>query len=213
MVRVHAYAIVEHCAFNPLATLAQEIVGALGSHSVVVSVRSHTTRVAVEIRDIDALERTAAQLGWEFAFWQEVRFYDQRVVAGPTVKPSGWQYPIVASQGELVFDHDNGRWGNPADLETLKGAYTLQLARGLAESHGMDCQIVNGELVIFQPGGQSIQVRADGSVEAVGFTGNGCADATRFLEEALGKPLETDYKPEFYGGAGATGNFVQEWGG
>ncbi|MHB8619406.1 MAG: DUF2997 domain-containing protein, partial [Chloroflexota bacterium] len=52
----------------------------------------------------------------------------------------------------------------------------------------------------YQAGGQAISVRPDGSVEASGFTGTGCADATRFVEEALGRPLETDYKPEYYGG-------------
>lgn len=36
------------------------------------------------------------------------------------------------------------------------------------------------------------------SIEAEGYTGSGCEDATRFLEEALGLPGKRTRKSEFY---------------
>ena len=36
------------------------------------------------------------------------------------------------------------------------------------------------------------------SIEAEGYTGSGCEDATRFLEEALGLPGKRTRKAEFY---------------
>jgi len=36
------------------------------------------------------------------------------------------------------------------------------------------------------------------SIEAEGYSGSGCEDATRFLEEALGLPGKRKRKSEFY---------------
>ena len=36
------------------------------------------------------------------------------------------------------------------------------------------------------------------SIEAEGYTGSGCEEATRFLEEALGLPGKRKRKAEFY---------------
>ena len=36
------------------------------------------------------------------------------------------------------------------------------------------------------------------TIDAIGFTGTDCAQATRFLEEALGSRDTTVRKPEFY---------------
>ena len=46
-------------------------------------------------------------------------------------------------------------------------------------------------------------VQPDGSlkIEAVGFRGADCEKATRFLEQALGKPTNRQKKPEYYGQA------------
>ena len=42
-------------------------------------------------------------------------------------------------------------------------------------------------------------VHPDGSlaIDAVGFTGTDCAQATAFLEEALGEPVNSTKKPEY----------------
>ncbi|MHB8620973.1 MAG: hypothetical protein ACYDAG_15610, partial [Chloroflexota bacterium] len=124
--------------------LAAEIEAAMGADQVVLSTRSHTTRVSVEIRDIDALESAASELGWNFSREQTVRFYDGREVVGPSVRPPGWKYPIVVDSSTLAFDSYGGQWGNDADVARLKGAYTIHLARSLAENHGLDWEVVNG---------------------------------------------------------------------
>jgi glutathionylspermidine synthase len=36
------------------------------------------------------------------------------------------------------------------------------------------------------------------TVEANGFTGQSCKDATKFLETVLGRKTEQQYKPEFF---------------
>ncbi len=43
-------------------------------------------------------------------------------------------------------------------------------------------------------------VKTDGTlkIDAVGFQGADCEKATRFLEQALGKPTGKQKKPEFY---------------
>ena len=45
-----------------------------------------------------------------------------------------------------------------------------------------------------------IIVTPEGSlvIEAVGFQGTGCQEATRFLEEALGNMQQREKKPEFH---------------
>ena len=42
-------------------------------------------------------------------------------------------------------------------------------------------------------------VHPDGSlaIDAVGFTGTDCTEATAFLEEALGEPVTSSKKPEY----------------
>ncbi len=44
-----------------------------------------------------------------------------------------------------------------------------------------------------------IIVGSDGtlSIDAVGFTGTDCVEATAFLEKALGEPVNTRKKPEY----------------
>ncbi len=46
----------------------------------------------------------------------------------------------------------------------------------------------------------NVDIAPDGSVEidAVGFSGPDCEQATRFLEEALGEVTERSRKPEYH---------------
>jgi len=45
-----------------------------------------------------------------------------------------------------------------------------------------------------------IRLKNDGSIEAEGveFQGEGCIEATKFLNELFGSPEELEYKDEFY---------------
>jgi hypothetical protein len=42
-----------------------------------------------------------------------------------------------------------------------------------------------------------VTVDAEVTIDALGFQGKGC-EATKVLEEALGKVVKRDYKPEYY---------------
>ena len=45
-----------------------------------------------------------------------------------------------------------------------------------------------------------VEISPDGAVhvEAFGYQGNSCEDATKFIEQALGKTVEQQHKPEYH---------------
>jgi hypothetical protein len=45
-----------------------------------------------------------------------------------------------------------------------------------------------------------VEISPDGAVhvEAFGYRGNSCEEATKFIEEALGETVEQKRKPEYY---------------
>ena len=45
-----------------------------------------------------------------------------------------------------------------------------------------------------------VEISPDGAVhvEAFGYQGNSCEEATKFIEEALGETVEQQRKPEYY---------------
>lgn len=49
------------------------------------------------------------------------------------------------------------------------------------------------------------------TVEAEGFSGNACVDATRAIEAALGGNVERVEKPEFFEDAETTQEIEQTW--
>ncbi len=59
-----------------------------------------------------------------------------------------------------------------------------------------------------------VVIHPDGSVsvEARGYDGTDCEEATRFLEQALGKVQQRKHKPEYYRRA-ARGNTLRQKGG
>ena len=54
-------------------------------------------------------------------------------------------------------------------------------------------------VIVVSPQGKS-------RVETMGFTGNECQKASRFLEMALGKQITASLKPEFYAQTRAEGS-------
>jgi hypothetical protein len=97
---------------------------------------SHVTTVAVEFKDVGALEIAARKLGARFEREETVRFMDGNTVTGPSVRLSGWQYPVVLKDTKLHMDNYEGRWGNPADLNRLKQAYAVEVTRKQARKQG-----------------------------------------------------------------------------
>lgn len=108
---------------------------------------------------------------------------------------AGWAYPCVLDEaGSLHFDNFEGRWGNAADLETLKGAYTLAVAEQAAQAQGWLCERTDAGLVVHHPSGGALTITPTGNLDAAGFVGTGCHDA--ILQ--LGLPLsDLQAKPEY----------------
>jgi hypothetical protein len=97
---------------------------------------SHVTTVAVEFKDLEALEIAARKLGAPFAREETVRFMDGNTVTGPSVRLAGWQYPVVLEGKKLHMDNYGGRWGKPAELDRLKQTYAIEVTKKQARKQG-----------------------------------------------------------------------------
>ena len=147
----------------------------------------HLTRIAIEIRDTDLLPVIADELGWSYR--------EQAVVAncvGPGVLPSGWRYPIVVQDAQLAFADFASADGNRAGVEQLKASYTLACARKAAATQGYDFELRDSELVVYQPGGVIVTVRADGTLE-LNRLDLVEGDPTTYLQDALGTVIESAF--------------------
>src|SRR5262245_2078270 len=101
---------------------------------------SHVTTVAVEFKDLEALEIAARKLGALFRHEETVRFMDGNTVTGPSVRLAGWQYPVVLKDKKLHMDNYGGRWGKPAELDRLKQTYAVEVAKKHARKQGFRVQ-------------------------------------------------------------------------
>ena len=159
-----------------------------------VQVNSHTVRVKVEYTDPGALERAVQALGGKWLGSGSHRLFEG-MVTGHGFKLDQWNYPIVLQpNGELAFDDFNGRWGNPADLERLKGEYALAVAEQAAQTQGWLCERTEVGLRVHHPSGGTLDVTPGGMVDACGFVGHGCHDAILALRMPV---LEAQVKPEY----------------
>lgn len=97
---------------------------------------SHVTTVAVEFKDLEALELAARKLGAPFRRDETVQFMDGNTVTGPSVRLAGWQYPVVLEGKKLHMDNYGGRWGKPAELDRLKQTYAIEVTKKQARKQG-----------------------------------------------------------------------------
>lgn len=162
-------------------------------------VYSHTVRVAVDYgRSPDALQAAVLRMGGTWLGQGRHKLYEAAENGLGFTLP-GWHYPVVLrADGSLASDDYQGQWGNPADLQTLAKGYALQAARAAAEAQGWMVEETEDGLRVYHPLGGSLTVAADGTVEAFGFDGVGCHDATTTLADAIGARREVVAKPEFF---------------
>lgn len=160
---------------------------------------SHTVRVKIQLRNEAALRAAVEALGGRW-LGQGVHSLFQGPEEGLGFRLPGWRYPLVVkSSGELAFDDYNGHWGDRRDIEKLKRRYALEAARLKCEELGWYCELQgDGEkLVVYHPDGGTLEVLADGTVDATGFLGASCEKASQPLEEALGLRADQIKKPEY----------------
>lgn len=172
------------CRFRP-------VLDALGP----VRVNSHTVRVTVDLRDDRALGDAVAALGGSVLGRGTHRLY-QGDESGLGFRLPGWRYPLVARpDGTLAYDDYNGAWGRVADIDRLRGEYTLALAARRAAELGWLCERAGESMTIYHPSGGTLSVTADGTIDAAQFVGRGCHDA--ILTLGLGRIAQAQAKPEY----------------
>lgn len=160
-----------------------------------VRVFSHTVSVKVEFRDPGGLKAAVEAMGGRWIGEGTHKMFEGSST-GLGFRLPGWNYPLVLrSDGSLAFDDYRGMWGNVADLERLKAEYAVGVAEERARELGWLSERSSEGLTIYHPGGGSLLVTAAG-VEAMGFQGIGCAEATRAIAEALGAEIASSNKPE-----------------
>lgn len=200
----------------------QFVFGRLGPTLVL----SHVTEIDVQIKDLDALETACAKRGLQLRRGQRTyKWYgksvgDYPVPKGMTAADLGKcdhaiflsrdAYEIgVREQADgtfrLVWDFWNGGYGMQAavgkDCNELIADYTIECAKNAARAEGWMFNETSAFLEIYVPdtgrGGGTLRVSRDGTVDAMGFTGTGCA-RSESIEKALGVRRETSLKPEYF---------------
>lgn len=159
---------------------------------------SHIITVTTVIQDKQALENVVKSIGGTIIGDGTHQFFSG-TCAGWAFRLPGWKYPIVlCKNGTLSYDTYNDQWGNSADLELLKERYTMEVARQYATSQGWYVEDrAEGGLTLHLAGGRTVTVEPGGKINAEGFMGHGCTQATRGLAEALGRTASEIRKEEY----------------
>ena len=175
------------------------IIRAVGRTKVV----SHTTTVAVEYRNIEALGSAVVAMGGTVIGHGLHKLYQHTYhgggIQGFGFQLPGWSYPcILEADGNLAMDTYNGAWGDVKDLDKLKGLYTIQAAAAAAFAEGWQIEYAgDGSLLIHHPEGGVLTVTAAGVFDASGFIGTSC-DAVNVISSAVGTQLTRDDKCEYF---------------
>lgn len=162
-------------------------------------VHSHTVRVAIAVKDRDAFEAAAREMGANILGDGTWPLYES-TETGFAVHLPRWAFPIVATTaGHIAADPgDDDCLAVPGQLQEFTGRYVIAAARRAADVQGWYSEMnAAGELVIYHPDGGTLTVTAAGVIDAAGFTGCGCDQAAGPIAEALGRQVERTNKPEY----------------
>lgn len=160
---------------------------------------SHTVTVDIKIKNRDAAIKAAQAQGAQIIGEGNHRLFDGKEVNGLAFKFPQWQYPVIIdSDGRAHYDNYHGAWGNPQDLETFKDNYSILAVETECDNLGWyhERNDATGELIVHHPAGGTITVQKGGTLDAAGFTGTSCAEATLKLEQAMGSRLGETIKPQ-----------------
>jgi hypothetical protein len=98
---------------------------------------SHIVTIESKLRDPAALTTACARLNLPAPVQGTARLYSGEAT-GLIVTLPGWTYPAVidTQTGEVRFDHFEGRWGDPKELDRLLQAYAIEKRRLAARQKG-----------------------------------------------------------------------------
>lgn len=200
---------IDTCRFNPIL---QE----LGP----VEVNSHVVDVDVEIRDLGAFERACKTLGLTFERnrttyrWYGTHVGDYPLPKGFTadqmgkcdhaahrVDGKGYGLGLCkrGSHYRLIFDF-YGSGGSQLEetighrAKKLTAEYTVEMCISKAQELGWKVERAAGGARIAHPVSGHLTVSAGGQIEAHGFMGNGCHDATKLFTDELGTVAKSQSK-------------------
>lgn len=104
---------------------------------------SHTVEAKIEIRNIEIMQKAAAQVGAEWIPCGDITLYDRKV-RGYGAQLEGWHFPVVfktnedqSVTGEIVYDNFNGSWGRQEQLDELLQRYCIEQSRDEATRMGL----------------------------------------------------------------------------
>ena len=160
---------------------------------------SHVVIIETEVRDAAAVEAACQRLGLPQPTQGTTRLFSGEAT-GLAVQLPGWHYPVVCelATGQLKYDNFSGRWGRGGSASPLppglrdrtsqvgsppprSPGYRDPAGGRLREGHGSPRRSRMKTIeIIVSPSGQ---VR----IETKGFSGSECQEASRFIEQALGK--------------------------
>lgn len=157
---------------------------------------SHTVSLDIKLKNKEAVIKAAQAMGATIEGEGTHRLFSSSHT-GLLFKLPKWSYGIVVDkEGNTYYDNYGGAWGNPADLETLKEKYAQEVVASKCDELGWYYEKNGDEIVVHHPAGGTITVQKGGSLDAVGFHGTSCSEATLPLEQALGSRLGETLKPE-----------------
>ena len=88
---------------------------------------SHVVTIETEIRDPIALRRSCHRLGLAEPVHRTAKLFSSEAT-GYCVELQAWRYPVVCQveTGVVHYDNYGGRWGDQAQLDRLKQAYSAE---------------------------------------------------------------------------------------
>jgi hypothetical protein len=168
---------------------------------------SHSQTVKVTVSNTAALASTAKEMEAKDYSTEvkDVKLYDG-TYKGMFVHFKDWRYPVVISDGNLVYDSYNGLWGNEQDIGRFRQGYAANVVRiaGINDGKSLisDTMEGNNRIVMLDNGDGSqtkatIPAEGDAILEVVGCSGSVCQSHTSGVSSALGVATSDYLKPEF----------------
>jgi hypothetical protein len=91
---------------------------------------SHVVTIETRLHDPAALASACQRLGLAAPVEGTAELFSGQA-SGHVVRLPGWTYPVVVDvlTGAARFDHFEGRWGDPRELDRLLQAYAVEKCR------------------------------------------------------------------------------------
>jgi|SRR5579864_454259 len=98
---------------------------------------SHIMSIETKIREPAALAAACQRLNLPVPVQGTAKLFAGEAT-GLIVQLRGWEYPAVidVASGNIQFDHFEGRWGDPAQLDRFLQAYSVELTKAEARKKG-----------------------------------------------------------------------------